>query len=129
MTANLLQQIEKFEAAQASLKQATREANSTLKALRDERRAVEALLKEVQTAASKRAEELIVESTLPELKEFHTQLSEHQREMFEKIQKSFTEHMNLILYGNKNGRGKSVFQDIEHKLVALQLTINNMGQR
>lgn len=97
------------------LREATREANGVVKDLERVIREGRQLVKEIDAAASKAVEARIGEAIKEGLDEYRGTVRRAMDEAVVHIDKRFDEYANILMYGNKQGRGESLQEMAERQ--------------
>lgn len=118
--------IEHLERAAADAREATRETHSAIKALRQAERDARATARELQDDFGKNMGaqiERLVENGLDELREVITGTCETASA---KVEALFDKNVNILLYGNEQGRGVSMLDRIGATLAVGEKALGTM---
>ena len=104
------------------------EAREVLAELRAELREARHVIKDMQAerarALEQIADEFIREKMEPKMEHIAAELGRQQRRLEATVDKNFKRYTNVCLYGNEQGRGPSIFDQIHARL---HEELDNMG--
>lgn len=123
---DLVEQIERYEKIVAEAKDQARECRSAAKEAREERRRLERLLKEIEEAPVRTAEERVITWIEPKVNDMVEQMVKLQRKMEERSVQGYERHTNTLIYGNPHGHGKSIFDDFKEKFRTMRIMLEDL---
>jgi len=110
--ANLEAVIARLEQATADARAATREAHEATQAWRQAEKDARRVLAEVQAASKKRVDDLIGEAIAEGLAGYADTIQQATKQAHDHVQDQFDKLMNSCLYGNTQGRGVNIFDEM-----------------
>jgi hypothetical protein len=113
----LLEQVERFEQASAELRDAIREAHSATKALNQACKEADAHCRNIIDAASIGVQHRIDEAMKAGLAHYAQDLERAIKEGADRVNKRFDQIANTLMFGNSQGRGDNVFEQIIKKSI------------
>lgn len=116
--ANLQDVIARLEQATADAREATRELHSAIKDYRAEKKAVEAICSAVKTKAYVAIEEVLQPVIDTQVDQIHDGFNEFAASERERINEYIRKTANMALYGNTQGKGLSIFDEMRDQLMA-----------
>lgn len=128
-TTKLLDTIDRFAKAKKEAEAATKELRRTAHEAVQERMRLEKVLKAVKSAPSERVDELIAEAVVPQIKELTRVITDRQRQLEQTTFESHEKQVNMLLYGNVQGRGKSIFDQFREKYADMQIMLDDLKRR
>lgn len=119
--------IERLEAATADVRLAITEAHSVIKTLREVERDGRALIVDIELAAHVQTADRLNDAVTAGLAALQGSYQKALDYQMERVKKVFDESMNVCLYGNKQGRGVNVFDELSMALTAARNRARHVG--
>jgi chromosome segregation ATPase len=116
--ANLEATIERLRAATEEAREATREAHSAIKALRRAEHDLDAAIQRCREEIPRLVDEHMAGAMKDGLDAWGASTREAMARSTERVRLNVERHANLCLYGNEQGRGVSILEEIRAQLQA-----------
>jgi hypothetical protein len=114
--ANLEAVIERLEQATADARAATRETHEAIKAMREVRKEAQATLNELRAAAHAQVMDLIEDAVRKGLESYSETIRVQTKTAHDTVMRGFQKLINVCIYGNEQGRGVSLFDEMRDTL-------------
>lgn len=126
---DLEETIARLEAAAADGRAVTSELHSAIKAARGAERDLDAAVKRCREEIVAGVDEAMADAMAGGLEAWGKASQEAMAKSVERVQKVFDQHANLCIYGNTQGRGVSIFDEVRSRLERARHDLTDVDPR